>query len=161
MRRRRPKVGSMRGWKAGFAVPSRGRPEYRHPRAERARLAAMFRHVARSALICWLFAASAPAHGQPCTPADLRRGLPTLPPLHQLAPAALDSVLVSLRSTVPGFEDRVRALALARLGAPYVLGCLGESSAEDRDPIFRVDQVDCTVLVLTTVAMAQSTGLAD
>jgi len=133
------------------------------------------RHFLPCALIAvsWLFAAAAavPARANPvaaddsgnpaCSPAELRHGLPELPPLHQLSPAALDSVLANLATTVPRFKDRMRALALARLGAPYVLGCLGERSAEDSAPVFRVDQVDCTVLVLTTAAMAQSKGLAD
>ena len=109
----------------------------------------------------WTVPAAVPAGGATCAPAQLRHGLPELPPLHQLSPAALDSVLGSLARTVPRFEDRLRALALARLGAPYVLGCLGEGSPEDRDPVFRVDQVDCTVLVLTTAAMAQAQGLAE
>lgn len=114
-----------------------------------------------------LAAATAGAAGiQPatCAPAELRHGLPELPPLHQLSPAVLDSVLGNLATTVPRFEDRVRALGLARLGAPYVLGCLGEGASgtpTDGDPVFRVDQVDCTVLVLTTAAMAQSKGLAE
>jgi hypothetical protein len=119
-------------------------------------------HLVACALsaFCWL---SAPvrADSATCGPDDLRHGLPKLPPLHQLSAAALDSVLASLATAVPRFEDRLRALALARLGAPYVLGCLGEGMPEDPDPVFRVDQVDCTVLVLTSAAMAQSKGLAE
>jgi hypothetical protein len=79
-----------------------------------------------------------------------------LPPLQTLAPAALDSLLDGLVASHPRFEDRLRALALARVGAPYALGTLGEEDAEDPDPVFRVDEADCTVLVLTTAALAHA-----
>ena len=88
-------------------------------------------------------------------PAELRAESP-LPPLHTLAPAALDSLLGGLAARDPEFADRLRALALARVGAPYALGTLGEENAEDPDPVFRVDEADCTVLVLTTAALAHA-----
>jgi len=66
-----------------------------------------------------------------------------------------------LPERVPDFSGRVRALGLARLGAPYVLGPLGEGTPEDPDPVFRVDQVDCTVLVLTTVALAEARSVSE
>ncbi len=84
----------------------------------------------------------------------------SLPPLHTLSPVELDSVLGRLRAAEPSFAARLRALALARLGAPYRLGTLGEESAADPDPVFRVDEADCTVLVLTTVAMAHARDAA-
>ncbi len=79
-----------------------------------------------------------------------------LPPLHTLSPTELDSLLAGLGRRYPGFEERLRALAIARLGAPYALGTLGEENADDPDPVFRVDEADCTVLILTTVAMAHA-----
>jgi Protein of unknown function (DUF1460) len=88
-------------------------------------------------------------------------GVSPVPPLRELRPAALDSLLLALHASAPRFADRLRALALARLDTPYVLGPLGEGSPEDEDPVFRVDQVDCTVLVLTTVAMAAGKSTTD
>jgi hypothetical protein len=79
-----------------------------------------------------------------------------LPPLHTLSPAALDSLLGGLAARVPRFEDRLCVLARARVGAPYALGTLGEENAEDPDPVSRVDEADCTVLVLTTAALAHA-----
>lgn len=78
-----------------------------------------------------------------------------------LAPAALDSLLGGLPARYPGFADRLRALALARVGAPYALGTLGEENAKDPDPVFRVDEADCTVLVLTTAALAHARSGAE
>lgn len=58
---------------------------------------------------------------------------------------------------------RVRSILLARLGTPYVLGSLGEGrgATPDSDPVFRLDEVDCTVLVLTTAALAHASTLAE
>lgn len=84
-----------------------------------------------------------------------------LPPLHMLSPAALDSLLGGLPARFPQFEDRLCALARARMGAPYALGTLGEENAEDPDPVFRVDEADCTVLVLTTAALAHARNRAE
>ncbi len=92
--------------------------------------------------------------GRACQPDSLR--LSSLPAIHTLDRASLDRLLADLPGRVPGFEDRLRALALARLGAPYKLGTLGEGTGEDPDPVFRVDEADCTVLVLTTVALANA-----
>ncbi len=75
-------------------------------------------------------------------------------------PAPLDSLLGSARWQELGLEGRLKLLARARLGVPYVLGCLGEESGRDPDPIFRLDQADCTVLVLTDAALAHSESIA-
>ena len=96
-----------------------------------------------------------------CSAGYVAGDLTPLPPLRDLGPAALDSLLLALHTSTPQFADRVRALALGRLDTPYVLGPLGEGSPEDKDPVFRVDQVDCTVLVLTTVAMAASKSVGE
>lgn len=58
-------------------------------------------------------------------------------------------------------EEKWRALANARLGTPYALGCLGEEDEKDADPVFRLDQADCTVLVLTNSALVRATSVAD
>lgn len=46
-----------------------------------------------------------------------------------------------------------------RKGTPYQLGPLGEESGRDKGPIFRLDAVDCTVFVLTTVSLLHSQNL--
>jgi 2',3'-cyclic-nucleotide 2'-phosphodiesterase (5'-nucleotidase family) len=99
-----------------------------------------------------------PPRGGDCAPESGRGELPPalLPPLHTLDPAALDRLLADLPDRLPRFDDRLRALALARLGAPYALGTLGEANSDDPDPVFRADEADCTVLVLTTVALAHA-----
>jgi hypothetical protein len=104
---------------------------------------------------------TAPPISTLCSQDQLLAGHAPVPPLHQLSRRELDSLLAALHEEVPSFPARVRALALARLGAPYVLGPLGEGTVEDPDPVFRVDQVDCTVLVLTTVAMAEARSVAE
>jgi len=103
----------------------------------------------------------APAELAAELPAEPPRPPSPLPPLHTLAPAGLDSLLAGLPARCPEFADRLRALAFARVGAPYALGTLGEESAADSDPVFRVDEADCTVLVLTTAALAHARSSAE
>lgn len=80
------------------------------------------------------------------------------PRFHSIAndPAAVDRLLTALHLRFPTFGPRLRAVAMLRLGTPYVLGCLGEGSGHDPQPVFRLDQSDCTVHVLTSVALAQA-----
>lgn len=47
------------------------------------------------------------------------------------------------------------------LGAPYVLSPLGEGSAPDPDPRFRLDAFDCVTLVETAVAFANAGSAAE
>ncbi|MDQ7826632.1 MAG: DUF1460 domain-containing protein [Candidatus Eremiobacteraeota bacterium] len=68
--------------------------------------------------------------------------------------ARFNRFLGELHRRFPTLEGRMRALALARVGTPYSLGCLGEEKPPDQKPFFRVDVTDCTVFVLTTLAMA-------
>jgi hypothetical protein len=84
-----------------------------------------------------------------------------LPALDSLSDAQLDSLLGALPGQLPIFEDRLRELILARLGQPYALGTLGEENDRDPDPVFRLDEADCTVLVLTTTALAHARTSAD
>ncbi len=84
-----------------------------------------------------------------------------LPPLANLEPPELDRLLAALADSVADFGARLRALTVARIGTPYALGTLGEESAGDPDPLFRVDEADCTVLVLTTTAMAHAQSVAE
>ena len=70
--------------------------------------------------------------------------------------AGVDRLLSELQRRYPDFQQRLRAVALLRLGTPYVLGCLGEERPPDTKPVFRLDVSDCTVHVLTCSALAHA-----
>lgn len=64
----------------------------------------------------------------------------------------IDETLNPMLKQTPSFEDRVCKIAEMRIGTPYKLGPLGED--DERGPIFTIDTTDCTVFVLTTLALA-------
>lgn len=106
-----------------------------------------------------IFPSAGPTEGAP-PPAGGDAWLESQPRLQALKdPAAVDRLLAEVHRRYPDLGTRLRALALLRLGTPYVLGCLGEEKPPDLKPIFRIDQVDCTVLVLTTTALAHAPSL--
>jgi len=77
--------------------------------------------------------------------------------LYELSSTEIDSILEEVWQRFPEEEERLKALAILRLGTPYQLGCLGEEeSGRDKDPIFRLDVTDCTAFVLTNVALLHS-----
>lgn len=79
------------------------------------------------------------------------------PKLYQLSDhAATDRALQEIGRHYSTFAERMRAIALLRVGTPYRLGCLGEEKGRDTAPLFRTDVADCTVLVLTNTAMAHA-----
>lgn len=73
-------------------------------------------------------------------------------------PAGVNKILIELNKRFPNFEDRLRAIALMRVGTPYVGGCLGEGPGNipDEEPVFKTDVVDCTVFILTNSALAHA-----
>ncbi|MGB2762184.1 MAG: N-acetylmuramoyl-L-alanine amidase-like domain-containing protein [Minisyncoccales bacterium] len=79
--------------------------------------------------------------------------------LYELTPIEIDLLLKELRERFPDKDERLKAIAVLRLGTPYQLGCLGEESGPDKDPIFRIDVADCTVFVLTNTALVHSQNL--
>ena len=81
--------------------------------------------------------------------------------LYKLTPTETNLILEELWKRFPNKEDRLKALAILRLGTPYQLGCLGEESGRDKDPIFKLDVADCTVFVLTNVALLHSQTLEE
>lgn len=103
-----------------------------------------------------LLVASSLADAAP--PANGDAWLETQPKLHEIAHdrAAVDRLLELLQARYPDFQQRLRAVALLRLGTPYVLGCLGEERPPDNQPVFRLDVSDCTVHVLTCSAVAHA-----
>ncbi len=76
--------------------------------------------------------------------------------IFEMTEEELDAFLESTNSL--GLEERLKKIIKARTGTPYVLGPLGEGKGKDPNPVFRVDVSDCTVFVLTTVAMANSSS---
>ncbi len=73
--------------------------------------------------------------------------------LYEMSSSELDVFLKELKERFPIKEERLEVLSLLRLGTPYELGCLGEGKGRDPDPIFRLDVTDCTVFVLTNIAL--------
>lgn len=68
-------------------------------------------------------------------------------------PAEIDSMLVEIKRKYPDFERRVNSIARNRIGTPYKLGPLGEKGSGN--PVFTASSADCTVFVLTTLALAE------
>ena len=81
--------------------------------------------------------------------------------LYELSSTEIDSILEEVWQRFPEEEERLKALAILRLGTPYQLGCLGEESGRDKDPIFRLDVTDCTAFILTNTALLLSKNLEE
>lgn len=81
--------------------------------------------------------------------------------LYELTPTQINSILKELQNRFPNRTERLKALAILRLGTPYQFGGLGEEAGRDKDPIFRLDVTDCTAFVLTNAALLYSQNLQD
>ncbi len=81
--------------------------------------------------------------------------------LYELTSSETDSILKELWERFPDQDERLKALAILRLGTPYQLDCLGEESGRDKDPIFRLDVTDCTTFILTAAALLHSQNLEE
>lgn len=120
-------------------------------------LAAPSRGASLLFLVLLAFLGAAPAWASPAGSNDA--WLEKQPRLQTLRDhAVVDRLLVEVQRRFPDLGERLRALVLLRLDTPYVLGCLGEEKPPDTKPVFRLDQVDCTVYVLTTTALAHATS---
>ncbi len=73
----------------------------------------------------------------------------------------INLLLSELQQRFPNQDERMKALVTLREDTPYRLGCLGEESGRDQDPVFRIDVTDCTAFVLTTVALLHSHDLQE
>ena len=82
----------------------------------------------------------------------------SLPKPWTLSEKDFDYYLPLFRKNYPQFNSRLTALNLWRVGTPYGIFYLGEESGFDQDPIIRFDTSDCTVHVLTTIALAESSS---
>lgn len=74
----------------------------------------------------------------------------------ELSETQVNTILPELQRHFPDFQERIKAIAIWRIGTPYEIFKLGEEQAPDTDPIIRLDVSDCTGHVLTTLAFAQS-----
>ena len=84
--------------------------------------------------------------------------LKTLPPPWTLDEAGMTEALPQFQERFPDFQQRLKYLALWRVGTPYEIFKLGEgpTANKDTDPIIRYDVSDCTGHNLTTLAAAKS-----
>ncbi|MCH7573745.1 MAG: DUF1460 domain-containing protein [Candidatus Marinimicrobia bacterium] len=87
---------------------------------------------------------------------DEQAWLASLPKPWQMSRSEVSAIMPRFHQRYPLFEDRLRALALWRVGTPYAIYQLGEEVEPDLDPIFRLDLSDCTAHVLTSLSLAQS-----
>lgn len=81
--------------------------------------------------------------------------------LYQLSSVDINSILKELQKRFLNKDEKLKALSILRLGTPYQFGCLGEESGRDKDPLFRLDVTDCTVFVLTNVALLHAENLTE
>ena len=81
--------------------------------------------------------------------------------LFELTPTEVDLILEEIWQRFPKKEERLKVLAILRLNTPYQLGCLGEESGRDQDPLFRLDVTDCTAFILTNTALLHSKDLEE
>ncbi|MCK4252759.1 DUF1460 domain-containing protein, partial [candidate division WOR-3 bacterium] len=81
--------------------------------------------------------------------------------LYELSSTKVNFLLEEIWQRFPEKEERLKALAILHLNTPYQLGCLGEESGRDKDPIFRLDVTDCTAFILTNTALLLSKDLEE
>ncbi len=68
----------------------------------------------------------------------------------------INELLPKLHKKFPDFENRLHALSRIRLDTPYEFKAIGDGSGFEPKPIFRVDKTNCTVFVLTNMALASA-----
>ena len=87
--------------------------------------------------------------------------LASLPKPWVLSAEQVTQLLPEFRKHYPDFHQRLKAVALWRVGTPYELYRLGEEVEPDPDPIFRLDVSDCTAHILTSLCLAQSSSWSE
>lgn len=87
---------------------------------------------------------------------ESRQWIDTLPEPWLLSETEVTNILPEFYKRFPNFEERLKAIAIWRIGTPYEIFKLGEEILPDTDPIIRLDVSDCTAHVLTSLSFAQS-----
>lgn len=87
---------------------------------------------------------------------SLENLLPASRKFFRLTIAEINALLPRLHEQFPNFETRLQALAQMRLDTPYEFKAIGDGSGIESRPIFRIDKTNCTVLVLTNMALASA-----
>ena len=88
--------------------------------------------------------------------AENQQWIETLPKPWLLSETEVSNILPEFHKRYPNFEERLKTIAIWRIGTPYELFKLGEEIPPDSDPIIRLDVSDCTVHILTSLAFTQS-----
>lgn len=84
--------------------------------------------------------------------------LATLPSPWTLTQDQMSETLPKFQQRFPDFQNRLKYIALWRVGTPYEIFKLGEEVEPDLDPIIRYDVSDCTGHNLTSLAAAKSSS---
>lgn len=87
---------------------------------------------------------------------SLDHPLPSSKKFFRLTKDEINELLPKLHEQFPDFEDRLKALSRVRLDTPYDFKAIGDGSGFESKPIFRIDKTNCTVFVLTNMALASA-----
>lgn len=87
---------------------------------------------------------------------SLENLFPSSKKFYHLSINEINELLPKLHKQFPDFEARLQALSRIRLNTPYEFKAIGEGSGFEPSPIFRVDKTNCTVFVLTNIALASA-----
>jgi hypothetical protein len=82
--------------------------------------------------------------------------LPSSKKFFRLTTDEINELLPKLHEQFPDFESRLHALSRIRLDTPYEFKAIGDGSGIESNPIFRIDKTNCTVFVLTNMALASA-----
>ena len=91
-----------------------------------------------------------------CKSGNQYQWISTLAKPWQINQKQYDQILPKFFEKFPDFDQRLKAINFWRLGTPYGIFKSGEEKEPDLDPILRIDTTDCTIHVLTSIAMSTS-----
>ena len=91
-----------------------------------------------------------------CNAQDPYDWVRSLPKPWKIDESKYDEILPKFIKYFPDFDDRLKAINIWRIGTPYGIFKSGEEKEPDLDPILRIDTTDCTIHVLTSIAMNSS-----
>ena len=88
-----------------------------------------------------------------CNAKDPYDWVRSLPKPWTIDESKYNEILPKFIKYFPDFDDRLKAINIWRIGTPYGIFKSGEEKEPDLDPILRIDTTDCTIHVLTSIAM--------